>query len=141
MSVLNAALMCLALNAYHEARGEPFDGQVAVGQVALRRARMVPGRVCAEIYRPGQFSWTDTRPRGSALPHRSDPAWLRAQQAARVALLWSMGAPQPDYSGGATHYHAAHVRPYWTRDAVLVAEAGAHRFWRLQPAAEVKVKK
>ena len=135
MSVLNAALMCLALNSYYEARGEPFDGMVAVGQVALRRARYQPARVCAEVYRPAQFSWTAARPRGSAVPHRYDPAWLRAQQAARVALLWNMGAPIPDYSGGATHYHAAHVRPHWTRGATLVAEAGAHRFWRLQPVA------
>src|SRR3990167_5529185 len=31
------AKACLALNAYHEARGEGWAGQVAVGQVALRR--------------------------------------------------------------------------------------------------------
>lgn len=129
MGVLHAALVCLALNAYHEARGEPFDGQVAVGQVALRRAGHDPARVCREIYRPNQFSWTATRPRGSALPHRADPAWLRAKQAARVALLWAMGAPLPDYSGGATHYHAAHVRPHWAKSMDQVAVIGDHLFY------------
>jgi spore germination cell wall hydrolase CwlJ-like protein len=125
--------MCLALNAYYEARGEPFDGQVAVGQVAIRRAGGDLSRVCGEIYRPHQFSWTATRPRGSALPHRADPAWVRAQQAARIAALGAMGAQLPDYSGGATHYHATHVRPYWRRDMVTVAVVGEHVFYRGRP--------
>lgn len=127
------ALLCLALNAYHEARSEPFIGQVAVGQVALRRAKHRPERVCAEIYKPHQFSWTATRPRGSSLPHRHDPAWQTAIRAARVALLWSMGAPLPDYSAGATHYHAVYVSPSWARRKQLAAEIGQHRFLRGTP--------
>lgn len=134
MSVLSAALMCLSLNAYYEARGEPFEGQIAVSQVALRRAGGDLRRVCGEIYRPAQFSWTATRPRGSKLPRRADPAWVRAQQAARVAVLWSFGAPLPDYSAGATHYHARSVNPFWTKGKTLVAELGEHRFYaRVRP--------
>ena len=30
-------LRCMALNIYHEARGEPFAGQVAVGHVVMNR--------------------------------------------------------------------------------------------------------
>lgn len=131
MTALNAALLCLALNAYYEARGEPIEGQIAVGQVAIRRAGGDLSRVCREIYRPHQFSWTATRPRGSALPHRADPAWVRARHAARVAALWAMGAPGlHDYSAGATHYHADHVRPYWARRLDRVASVGAHHFYR-----------
>jgi spore germination cell wall hydrolase CwlJ-like protein len=129
MSVLNAALLCLALNAYYESRGEPLDGQIAVSQVVLRRAGMDPARVCREVYKPAQFSWTASRPRGSELPARTDPAWRRAQYAARIALLWASGASTPDYSNGATHYHADHVRPYWSRGKDVVAEVGRHRFY------------
>lgn len=128
--MIGEALLCLSLNAYYEARGEPFDGMVAVGQVALRRARHKPARVCAEIYRPHQFSWTRERPRGSRLPHRHDPAWARAKQAARVALLWSMGAPIPDFSGGATHFHASYVRPRWAARMDQVAVVGDHLFFK-----------
>lgn len=128
--MLSAALLCLSLNAFHEARGEPFEGQVAVGQVAIRRAGGDLSKVCREIYRPHQFSWTTTRPRGSALPHRNNPAWIRAQHAAKVAALGAMGAPVPDYSGGATHYHADHVRPYWAKGMTQVAEVGDHVFYR-----------
>ncbi len=33
------ALVCLALNTYHEARDQPFIGQVAVAQVVMNRVR------------------------------------------------------------------------------------------------------
>lgn len=130
MAVLEAALICLALNAFYEARGEPFEGQVAVGQVAIRRAGGDLGRVCHEIYAPAQFSWTAQRPRGSALPSRRDPAWVRAKQAARVAALGAMGAPVPDYSGGATHYHRGGISPQWSCRMTLVATVGDHEFYR-----------
>ena len=32
------ALLCLALNIYHEARGEPLKGQIAVASVTMNRA-------------------------------------------------------------------------------------------------------
>ncbi len=33
-----AAVMCMSLTMFHEARGEPISGQVAVGYVLYRRA-------------------------------------------------------------------------------------------------------
>jgi len=122
------AKTCLALNAYHEARGEAFSGQVAVGQVALRRAGLDAHRVCAEIYRPGQFSWTADRPRGAKLP--SGDAWQWALAAAEASLAWADRGVGPDHSNGATFYHAAHVTPYWTRGLELVAVLDKHRFYR-----------
>jgi spore germination cell wall hydrolase CwlJ-like protein len=41
-----------------------------------------------------------------------------------------MGAPIPDYSGGATHYHATYVCPYWARSMTPVAAIGGHEFYR-----------
>jgi spore germination cell wall hydrolase CwlJ-like protein len=98
--MLAKALVCLALNSYHEAGGEPFHGQVAVAQVVLRRAQYHPAKVCRVVYRPNQFSWTRLRP----APRVSDPvAWERAKAAARVAMLWGVGAPLVDHSAGADH--------------------------------------
>ena len=122
-----AAKHCLALNAYHEARGEGFPGQVAVNQVALRRAGLDFKRVCAEIYKPGQFSWTSTksgtRPTGAA--------WSWAMAAAEESLKWAAHPEKfNDYSHKATYFHATNVNPYWNRGLELVAMIGEHRFYR-----------
>ena len=132
------AVLCMQLTAYHEARGEPFPGQIAVNQVALRRASLDPDLVCAEIYKPGQFTWTQQQP--SRKPKRVDEAaWGRAEQAARAALVWAQHGVGQDYSKGATHYHATHVRPSWTRCAKLTVQIARHRFFTdVQPCGRKK---
>ena len=35
--LLQSALICLAMNIYHEARSEPIAGRVAVAEVTLNR--------------------------------------------------------------------------------------------------------
>ncbi len=47
----------LAVNAYHEARGEPFSGQKAVCHVVLNRASLRKQTVKEVILAPFQFSW------------------------------------------------------------------------------------
>ena len=51
---------CLAMNIYHEARGERMEGQIAVAQVTLNRAAHEewPSTICDVVYQPKQFSWT-----------------------------------------------------------------------------------
>ena len=121
-----AASVCMADNAYYEARGEPFIGQIAVNQVALRRANLDPEHVCAEIYRSGQFTWTSDKTRRK--PH--GPEWVRARQAARAARLWAEHGVGQDYTKGATHYHATHVRPSWTRCATLTVQIARHKYYK-----------
>src|SRR3546814_6571186 len=63
---------CLALNVYHEARGEPLDGMIGVALVVMHRVadKQHPNTVCGVIAdgasRRGhacQFSWVcDGRP-------------------------------------------------------------------------------
>lgn len=123
-----AALECLSMNVYHEARSEPYAGQVAVAQVALRRAHYDPIVVCKEVYRPGQFSWTATRPRK---PHMLDPAWQRAQHAAAEALRWALGEGLPDHSRGATHFHADWIEPpSWAEVYRVTTRIGQHIFYK-----------
>lgn len=54
----------LTQNVYHEARGEPLEGQLAVAQVTL--ARLASGKfdrgnglIDGVVFAPGQFSWTN----------------------------------------------------------------------------------
>lgn len=128
--ILETALLCLTLNAYHEARGELFEGQVAVNQVAMRRAGYDQRKVCRVIYAPGQFSWTAIYPRGKGVPKVKGPEWRRAELAARLSIAWAFGDLKiPDYSKDADHYHSVRVRPSWTRCARLTTQIDRHRFY------------
>ena len=126
--MLLEAAFCLQLNAYHEARGEPFHGQIAVNQVALRRAALDPAEVCRHIYLRDQFTWTATH--APRKPKRVDEAaWRRAELAARAALVWAQHGIGQDYSKGADHYHATYVRPSWTRCAKITVQIARHIFY------------
>lgn len=116
---LEVALICVALNVYHEARGEPVEGQVAVALVTLNRAARDPRRVCREVWRPHQFSWTAQIP-----PIRDRRAWRRAKEVAKAA--WNM----QDFTDGATHFHADYVYPPWAATKRRVGKWGRHIFYR-----------
>jgi spore germination cell wall hydrolase CwlJ-like protein len=124
-------LQCLATAIYFEARGEPVEGQFAVAQVVLNRAKTnrYPHTVCGVVYQNAQrhnrcqFSF--------ACDGKSDKpkelfAWWKARFIAGQALrrpsqLWVLG--------NATLYHARYVRPSWARHATLVSSIGLHRFY------------
>ena len=44
-------LACLALNIYHEARGESIEGQIAVSQVVMERVKSpkYPNTICEVV--------------------------------------------------------------------------------------------
>ncbi len=129
---LSQSLDCLALNIYHEARGEPLDGRVAVAQVVMNRVNdpEFPGQVCAVVRQGGvrsrdrcQFSWwcdgRGDRPDDLA-------AWTGSKDLARRILAGSVDDP----TGGALWYHADHVTPNWDMDIVRQAKIGRHVFYR-----------
>jgi spore germination cell wall hydrolase CwlJ-like protein len=117
--MIEAAVLCLALNLYHEARGEPLTGQFAVAQVVLNRAQRDPAKVCEVVQAYRQFSWT-LNP-----PIVADGApWRMAQEIARLSLSMQ------DFTGGATHYHALFVSPYWKSDMVILGQWGNHAFYK-----------
>lgn len=123
--VLESALICLSFNIFHEARGESVLGQYAVAQVTMRRAGYDQTRVCEEVYRYRQFSWTRAKHKH---PAKIDPdAYVKARAIARVVLT---GRMPMDFSRGATHYHAVRVDPYWSSFLIRTARVGAHVFYR-----------
>ena len=68
---------CLALNIYHEARGQSIAGQIAVGQVTLNRLRdrRFPNTICEVITQgPHRPSWKGT---GEMIPvrHKCHFSW------------------------------------------------------------------
>jgi spore germination cell wall hydrolase CwlJ-like protein len=134
--IVNAALICLALNVYHEARSEIIPGQYAVALVTMNRAKS-DDRVCHETFRHKQFSWTVGTTRveaGWLLPQHLRPnldnpiekhAWVRAKRIAAVTLSGQMG----DLTKGADHYHATYVRPSWARRMDRAIQIGQHIFY------------
>lgn len=114
-------LECLAVAVYHEARGEPRIGQLAVAQVVVNRARS--GRfartLCGVIAQPGQFPFV----RQAA--HRRNPSqWQRALDVARRVAAGEVAS----VVGGALYFHAARISPGWRR--ARVAAIGNHIFYR-----------
>ncbi len=127
----DAQWKCLATAIYHEARGEPVSGQVAVAEVVLNRVdnRHYPNSVCAVTNqgvgtgRACQFSY--------ACDGRSDAMTAAAarQRAEKIARLLLDGHPR-SITDGATHFHATYVAPNWARVMTRTAAIGNHRFYR-----------
>jgi len=116
---------CLATAVYFEAKSESPEGQLAVAQVILNRARSgrFPESICSIVTQPSQFSFV----RGGRLPAipQASAAWARAVAVARIAQneLWSAVAPQ------ALFFHAMHVSPRWG-NVTRVTRIGNHIFYR-----------
>lgn len=122
--MLSTAIVCLALNVYHEARGESIKGQEAVAQVTLNRveSHRYPDNICDVVEQRKQFSWT----------HDSVPDWPKDKEAWETALRVAQRASEGVYSvdlDGSLHYHAKRVRPHWARGKKPVATIGNHIFY------------
>lgn len=123
MSFLGAAVTCLALNLYHEARGEGPEGMLAVGVVTLNRAAHPdwPDNICDVVYQPHQFSWTRHDP-----PIHNEVLWNEAQSIAEALLL---DDPDSPLDHRALWYHAAHVSPAWADHKEVLGRIGQHVFY------------
>lgn len=112
----DVALLAKVISA--EARGEPYDGQVAVGAVILNRIAhpSFPNTLAGVVYEPGAFT--------CMVDGQIDqPIASSAYQAARDALN---GA---DPSGGAIYYfNPVTATSAWIWSRPLLTVIGKHRF-------------
>lgn len=117
-SVATKETKCLAANVYHEARGEPLLGQLAVAQVTLNRVKSpkYPKSICKVVYEPKQFSW---------VPYRDKNKFDNMSLA--VAQL-ALSGNHKLKTFKATHYHNQTVRPDWKMKQV--AKIGQHTFYK-----------
>ncbi len=114
---------CLARAVYFESKGEPLNGQLAVAEVILNRAKSgrFANTLCGVVKQPSQFSFV----RGGAFPRIVNQAmWRQAVGVAQVAVngLWESTAPN------ALFFHARRVSPNWGKKHV--ATVGNHIFYR-----------
>jgi spore germination cell wall hydrolase CwlJ-like protein len=126
------AIDCLAATVYYEAGNEAIEGQMAVVQVVLNRARhpAYPKTICGVVFqgherRTGcQFSYTCD----GSMVRRKPPAetWKRFRGMARAMTNGLVYTPV----GLATHYHTDWVLPYWSAKLDKVRVERTHLFFR-----------
>lgn len=139
VSMIEAALVCLALNTYHEARDQPFIGQVAVAQVVMNRVRddRYPNNPCDVIKQGPTYSWAEDYP----VRHRCQFSWYcdgksdkprdtKAYEQAKMIAHGVYYGNLDDFVEGATHYHAHYVYPEWAKSKTRTVRIDDHIFYR-----------
>jgi spore germination cell wall hydrolase CwlJ-like protein len=125
-AVLDAEAECLATAVYFESRGEPLEGQLAVAEVVLNRARSgkYPTSWCGVVKQRAQFSFV----RGGRFPRvdAQSESWQTATAIARIAQQ-RITTRLP---GDVLWYHADYVAPRWSTRLNKVQKIGAHVFYR-----------
>ena len=97
--MIDQALLCLATTIYMESATEPYQAQVAVGYVLMRRAEFNNKNVCNEMRKPYQFSWYG---------YKQPPSVL---QQTYIDLAYRvMHRVEVDYSYGAINFHDTTIR-------------------------------
>ena len=138
--ILETALMCMAVNLYHEAGNQSMIGQMAVGQVVLNRVadRRFPNTICevvkqAVTYKKSdkpirwkcQFTWYCDGKKDE--PDFDSRTWRLALDHASILINKTILL---DITEGATHYHATYVRPAWAKTKTRTTRIDKHIFYR-----------
>lgn len=132
-SYLKQEIECLALNIYHESRGEPYQGQLGVAYVTMNRVvnPNYPDTVCEVVFQNRQFSWTHD---GRSDKPEDKSAWDRSLSVADYVYknyyyFLEIARGSPDVTRGALYFYAPDkVNPEWARQMVATATIGRHIF-------------
>lgn len=133
MIVTAADIDICARTVWGEARGEPYEGKLAVAHVLINRWQG----------QSGQWARDDTLAT-ACLRHRQFSAWnqgdpnfvpLQTQNVAQPvfrdcmrAVLEALNADK-DPTAGSRHYHTDSIMPTWARGHEPVARIGHHVFY------------
>jgi len=116
---------CIATAIYHEARGEPILGQVAVAYVIRNRrySERYPNSFCGVVYQPYQF--TDIK---KARPDYNSKAWKVASE---IAAYSQIGLIDDQTEGATMYYNPAKASPRWNFSKLsLVGTLNNHTFFK-----------
>ena len=124
-------MSCLAEALYFEARGEPIEGQLAVGEVILNRVEdtRYPSSICKVVNQGTgrrfacQFTYTCDGKLETV--HERKPY----EMALKIAKIL-MTTHDRKLTRGSTHYHSNYVNPKWSKKFERVAKFGRHIFYR-----------
>ena len=132
--LLETALMCMAVNIYHEAGNQSMIGQMAVGQVVLNRVEdsRFPDTICEVVKQAVTYKGTNKPVRWKCqftwyCDGKKDKTWRLALEYASVLITKNIVL---DITEGATHYHATYVRPEWAKTKTRTTRIDRHIFYR-----------
>mgnify|MGYP000869280593 FL=1 len=137
--MISAAVLCMAMNLYHEARGEPLAGQYAVGQSVINRVRdkRYPNTVCEVVHQAKYRGWDQVNPIRKQCQYSwycdgkpDNPQNGKAMLEATILAQYILASTVIDITEGATHYHASYVHPYWADHMTTTVQIGTHIFYR-----------
>ena len=139
------AVECLALNMYHEARGQGTAGELAVTTVVMNRVNdsRFPNTICGVVKQgPTRPSWKDPKIL-FPIKHKCQFSWYcdgksdkpRDEKTYDKMLdfadtILSNKLLYLDITDGATHYHADYVNPSWAKTKTKTVEIQDHIFYR-----------
>jgi len=139
------SIECLAINMYHEARGQGTAGLLAVSSVVMNRVKdeRFPNTVC-EVIKQAQTrpSWKD---KTKMIPIRDkcqfswycdgksdfpvdQVTYKKLLMIARTLLYNNVIIP--DITDGALFYHADYVEPAWSKTKTKTVEVQDHIFYK-----------
>ncbi|MGB0557564.1 MAG: cell wall hydrolase [Paracoccaceae bacterium] len=121
--------LCLSLAVYHEARGEPLEGQRAVAEVVMNRvgSPLFPNDVCAVIKDPYQFSFVSQNG-WAGIPDDQDK-WADAVIIAQRALDNFQSGFRTMNDENVLWYHRHDISLVWTKCLEQKAQIGNHVFF------------
>lgn len=129
--IITAAVTCLALNVFFEARGEDLMGKAVVAEVTMNRVKSArfPDNVCGVVWQDKQFSWTHDGKHDDPTRFNSKVdrvAWRDSQLIASMTINDELAIDV----GGALYYHADYVSPWWAEEQEMVFKYGKHVFYK-----------
>tara|TARA_R110002096_G_scaffold378997_1_gene573034 strand:+ start:648 stop:1028 length:381 start_codon:yes stop_codon:yes gene_type:complete len=121
--MLEVALVCLASAIYHEARGEPLLGQMAVAEVIINRVDnwRWKNTVCEVVTQKDQFTFYWDGKSDKMIDHEA------RRLAERVATSYLVGG-NAGITKGATCYTRVEINNYWTKKSTVIMTIGKHKF-------------
>lgn len=114
----------MTMNIYHESRGEPVQGQLAVGNVVINRVDDpdFPNTVCGVILQVHQFSWYWDG-KSDRVRNRED-----FKLAAELSLMLLAGYIDDNTDGALYYYNPNKANPYWASAYNYRVTYANHRF-------------
>jgi len=115
-------IKCMASTLYYESNSEPIEGVRAVYEVVRNRAHKNKTSWCAEIKKKFQFSYLN-----SGKIKLDTPITPREKE-----LFDSVKALDNILEYDTMFYHAAYVKPAWSKKMVIDKRIGQHIFYKLK---------
>ena len=139
------SIVCLAKNAYFEARNQSVLSQIAVSQVVMNRVQSpdFPNTVCGVVYEAQLSKWyKEKMDKEVPLKHKCQFSWycdgkadiITDVQSYKIALAVAHQVlskyTMHDVTDGAVFYHAYYVNPRWAKEKIKTVVHEDHIFYR-----------